>query len=164
MGGILIGRVVNTVGLKGEVKVLSYAENNSRFQSLPWIFTKDQQYEIENCRFQKQSVILKLKGVDTLEGAEKLKGQDVYFKEEFLEELPLDTYYVRDLVGLKVSLKDGTKTGILKDVLKGGAQDLLEIQMGEKIVLLPFVGKFIVDVDMKNRQIIIDPPEGLMEL
>lgn len=164
MDGILIGRIVNTVGLKGEVKVLSYAESNSRFQSLPCIFTKDKEFEINDCRFHKANVILKLKGIDNLKDAESLKGEDIYFKEEFLEELPQDNYYVRDLIGLKVVFKDGSEAGIIKDVLKGGAQDLLEIEMREKTVLLPFVGEFVPRVDMEKKQIIIDPPPGLLEL
>ncbi|NLB24770.1 MAG: hypothetical protein GX828_04980 [Clostridiales bacterium] len=67
-------------------------------------------------------------------------------------------------MGLKVVFKDGSEAGIIKDVLKGGAQDLLEIEMREKTVLLPFVGEFVPRVDMEKKQIIIDPPPGLLEL
>ncbi|HPD90205.1 MAG TPA: ribosome maturation factor RimM, partial [Bacillota bacterium] len=108
MDKIIIGKVVNTVGLRGEIKVYSYAESLERFQRLSQVFVGEESFDVENVRFHKNTAILKLRGIDSPEEGEKRRGEDVLFPAEELEDLPEDTYYIRDLIGISVYRREGT--------------------------------------------------------
>lgn len=99
MEKIKIGKIVNAVALRGEVKVYPYSDRKERFEELERILTeknkKMEVYPVEGVRYQKGMVILKLKGVDDRNAAEALKESDVLITEEDLPELPEDTFYVR---------------------------------------------------------------------
>ena len=106
MEKIKIGKIVNAVALRGEVKVYHYSDYKERFEELDKILVerrgKYEEYEIEGVRYQKEMVILKLKGINDRNEAEALKERDLYITEEDLRELPEDTFYVKDLIGCRV--------------------------------------------------------------
>ena len=88
-----------------------------------------------------------------------------HFTEDELPELPEDTYYIRDLIGMRVVTEDGAVLGTLSDVLQNTAQDVYEVQRaGEKPLLIPGVAAFIRQVDPAERTITVRLPEGLLEL
>jgi len=161
---IKIGQIVNTVGLKGEIKIYSFAENLQRFQDLEEIFVEDELFIIEKSRVQKNTVVLKLENIDSTEVAEGYRNKFVYIPEETLEELPEDAYYIKDLLGLEVYEKNGEKLGSVSDIIKGPGQDLYEIKGVDKTFLLPGVKEFILDIDLAKKRIIVDPPKGLLDL
>ena len=187
MEKIKIGKIVNAVGLKGEVKVYSYAGENDRFEKLDRIIAgssqsgssqsgsgqsgsgqsgggqsggakradckkpqSDMEFEIEKVRYQKNMVILKLRGVDDRNQAEALKDMDVFITEDDLEELPDDTFYVRDLIGCQVvDVNDGKKLGVVSDLIQNSAQDIYQIDLAEGgQALIPAVEQFIKNVDI----------------
>lgn len=132
MEKIKIGKIVNAVALRGEVKVYHYSDYKERFEELEKIIVvkkkSTKQYTIEKVRYQKDMVILKLKGVDDRNAAEELRESDIYITEEDLRELPEDTFYVRDLIGCKVVNAETEETlGEIADVLQNSAQDIYEI-------------------------------------
>ena len=161
---IKIGQIVNTVGLKGEVKVYSFAENPQRFEKLKEILVEDEVFIIEKSRVQKNTVVLKLEKIDSAEVAESYRNKFVYIPENELEELPDGDYYVKDLLGLEVYEKNGEKLGVVSDVMPGPGQDLYEIKGEDKTFLLPGVKEFILDIDLAKGRIIVDPPKGLLDL
>ncbi len=161
---IKIGQIVNTVGLKGEIKIYSFSENLQRFQDLKEIFVEDKLFIIEKSRVQKNTVVLKLENIDSTEVAEGYRNKFVYIPEETLEELPEDAYYIKDLLGLEVYEKNGEKLGSVSDIIKGPGQDLYEIKGEDKTFLLPGVKEFILDIDLAKKRIIVDPPKGLLDL
>ncbi len=161
---IKIGQIVKTVGLKGEVKIYSFAENLQRFEALKEIYVEEKPYKIGKSRFQKNTVILKLESIDTVEAAEGLRNKYVYIPEDDLQELPEDSYYIKDLLGLEVYDKNGDLLGSLLDVIKGPGQDLYEIKGLDKTFLLPGVKEFILEIDIAKKRIIVDPPKGLLDL
>lgn len=164
MEKILIGKVVNTVGLKGEIRVYSYAENLDRFQRIPFLLIEEETFTIESVRLGKGTVTLKLEGISHLKEAENLRGKMVYFSAAYLEDLPDDTYYVKDLLGLEVVDDHNKFLGIIKDIITGGSQDLYEISNGGKSFLLPNVEEFILEINLGKKQIIVSPPEGLLDI
>ena len=101
-----IGHIDNTHGLKGEMKVRNYSNNQKRFEELKNILVDVKgdyiEYAIENVRYQKDIVLLKLKGIDDIEQAEKLKGLSIYIKREDAQKLNDDEYYIADLLGSEV--------------------------------------------------------------
>ena len=92
MEKIKIGKIVNAVALRGEVKVYSYSDRKERYEELKEILVENKKgltpYEIQGVRYQKNIVILKLKGVDDRNAAEALKERDIYITEADLPELP----------------------------------------------------------------------------
>ena len=107
MEKIKIGKIVSAQGLKGEVKVYNYSDRPERYEELREIIlsgrkTPDRVMEIEKVRYQGNMVILKLKGIDDRNQSEALRDTDICITENDLKELPEDTFYVRDLIGMKV--------------------------------------------------------------
>lgn len=164
MEKILMGKVVNVVGLKGELKVYSYTDRNERFEELDQIWLDNKVYAIENVRYQNKVVILKLEGINDRNKAEEQRNKKVYIEESDLQELPEDTYYVRDLIGLSVVTEDG-ELGKISDVIQNTAQDLYEVKTAEgKKIYIPVVKEFVTDVDMENKVVKVTLPEGLLDL
>ena len=164
MEKILMGKVVNVVGLKGELKIYSYTDRNERFEELDQIWLDNKVYAIENVRYQNKVVILKLEGINDRNKAEEQRNKKVYIEEADLQELPEDTYYVRDLIGISVVTDDG-ELGKITDVIQNSAQDLYEVKTAEgKKVYIPVVKEFVTDVDMENRIVKVTLPEGLLDL
>lgn len=164
MEKILMGKVVNVVGLKGELKIYSYTDRNERFEELDQIWLDNKAYAIENVRYQNKVVILKLAGINDRNKAEEQRNKKVYIEEADLAELPEDTYYVRDLIGISVVTEDG-ELGKISDVIQNSAQDLYEVKTAEgKKVYIPVVKEFVNEVDMENKVVKVTLPEGLLDL
>jgi 16S rRNA processing protein RimM len=164
MDKIKIGQVVNVVGLKGELKVYHYTDYKERFEELTKIYLDNTLYKISNVRYMKDIVVLKLMGIDDRTEADKQRGKDLYIDIEDRRVLPEDTYYIFDLVGLKVVDENGTAIGTLCDVIQNTAQDLYEIEMENKNkFLIPAVEEFILNIDMNSRTMTVRLIDGLIE-
>ena len=122
-------------------------------------------YEIQNVRYQKNIVILKLRGVDDRNAAEALKERDIYITEADLPELPDDTFYVRDLIGCEVrDEKNGSVIGKIQDVLQGAAQDVYVITLlSGKETMIPAVAEFVKKVDMAQRIVTVALIPGFID-
>lgn len=165
MEKIKVGKVVNAVGLKGEVKVYCYTDKKERFEELGQIWLEEEVYPIVKARYQGNVCILKLGGIEDRDGAELQRNKDVFILESDLAELPLGSYYVRDLLGICVEDEQETRLGVLSNVLQNTPQDLYEIKMDSgKTFLVPAVKEFIVDIDMETRKMKVKLLEGLMDL
>ena len=99
MEKIKIGKIVNAVGLKGEVKVYNYSDSEEVYERTPEIYAGDRLLKVQNVRMQKNMVILKLSGIDDRNAAEAAKGTELFITEADLPELPEGQFYIRDLIG-----------------------------------------------------------------
>ena len=165
MEKIRIGKIVNVVGLKGEVKVYNYSDSSEIYETTDEVYVGDRLCRVENVRLQKNVVILKLEGVDDRDGAERLRGTFISVTEDDLPELPEGQFYVRDLIGMKAVEENGNVLGYVTDVLQNTAQDIFEIEddNGKKI-LIPKVDQFVLDIDSSKREITVRMIEGLRDL
>ena len=165
MEKIKIGRIVNAVALRGEVKVYNYSGYKERYEELDRIIVEGKAYEIEKVRYQQQMVILKLAGVNDRNAAEAMKNKDVFITEEDLQELPEDTFYIRDLIGLEVlDVETGEAIGRLKDVLQPSNQDVYVVKRPEgSDVLIPAVSEFVKEVNVKEGFVKVHLIEGMVE-
>lgn len=161
---IYVMQIVNTHGVRGEVKALHFTDGEMFFKKVKTVYKEDgTPVKINSWRFQKGAVLLNLESVDTMELAEKLKFTKLYAKKEDLPKLPKGEYYFFELIGLKVMLPDGEELGEVTDVIENNASNLLEIKKtdGEK-VLVPNIPVFVSKVDTDDGKIIITPIEGLI--
>ena len=169
MEKIKIGKIVNAVALRGEVKVYAYSDRKERYEELKEILVENKKgltpYKIQSVRYQKNIVILKLKGVDDRNAAEALKERDIYITEADLPELPDDTFYVRDLIGCEVrDEKNGSVIGKIQDVLQGAAQDVYVITLlSGKETMIPAVAEFVKKVDMAQRIVTVALIPGFID-
>ncbi len=161
-----LGQIVNTRGLRGEVKVNPYTENMERFEELENIIVKtkaeQKEYKIEKVSYSKNQVILKLKGIDHIDYAEKLRSGMILIKKSDLPPLEEGVYYLADLIGLEVYTEQGELLGKVDDIYNTGANDIYVVknELGMQ-KLLPGIDEVIKKVDLSNNKIIVNLIEGL---
>ena len=161
-----LGQIVNVKGLKGEIKVNPFTENINRFETLNKILIKlkneIKEYEIEKVSYHKNQVILKLKGIDTIEAAETLRNYYILINREDLEPLEEGKYYIADLIGLDVYTEEGKALGKVDDIYNTGSNDIYVVkdELGKQ-KLLPGIPEVIKKVDLENSKIIVNLIEGL---
>jgi 16S rRNA processing protein RimM len=158
-----IGFINNVRGLKGELKATHFCDYKEVYEELPFVIIDDKKYEIEYTKYHKEQVILKLASVETVYDAENLKNKTIYSPRENLPPLLNGKFYIVDLIGISVYLKDGTLVGKITDVIQNGPNDIYEIKdENNKTVLIPAVKEFIAETDIENKKIVITPIEGLI--
>lgn len=162
-----IGQIVNTSGLKGVMKVKPFTDDITKFSNLNTIYIlikKDlKEFEIEQARFSKNMVFLKLKGIDTVEQAEDYRNLYLKIKRDKDEKLEEDSYYIVDILGCKVITDEGRTLGNIADVFSTGSNDVYVVkdELGKQ-VLLPAIKDVIKKVDIKNKVITVHLLEGLL--
>ena len=162
-----VGQIVNTFGIKGFVKVYPYVNDVTRFNNLKYVYAKskkeEKKLEIEEVKYQKNMVLLKFKGVETVEEAEKLRNN--YLEIDRSDAIPLEEgeFFIADLIGLKVFLDTGEELGILEDIYNTGSKDIYVVndKLG-KSYLLPYIDEVIKKIDLDNSKIIVHIIEGLI--
>jgi len=105
-----------------------------------------------------------LKGIHTLDQARELTNQEIWLPEEDLLPLEGGQFYLHQLIGCSVVTKGGSSIGLVMDILLIKDNDLLVIRKGEKEIYVPFTESICKGIDLENKEIVIDPPEGLLEL
>ena len=117
-----IGQIVNTSGLKGVIKVKPFTDDITKFNDLETIYISVKkelkEFKIEQVRFSKNMVFLKLEGIDTIEEAEKHRNLYLKIKRDKAEKLDKDTYYIVDILGCKVYTDEQKELGIVDDVFR----------------------------------------------
>lgn len=166
----IVGKIVNTHGVKGELKVMPSTDDPTRFEQLKEIYVerkKLESYEIQSVRYHKGMVLLKLKGIDDMTTAELFKG--ALLKIDRKDSLPLeeDEYYIADLYGMQVYTYDEERyLGEIVDVIYTGSNDVYAVKKEDraKDLLLPAIKQVIKSVDVKQNRMHVTLLEGLEEL
>lgn len=172
-----IGKIVKPQGIKGEVKVLVTTSDINRFKSLKNVYlhideeASDETIlnnidikEVIEVKFLKDFVILKLKNVDSVEDAEKLRNMSLYVNREDSYKLKQNEYFLADLNGLVVKNIDNNEIiGKVTDILETKTQSILVIKNESKEVLIPLVDEFIKNIDLENKLIQVKLLEGMIE-
>lgn len=162
-----VGQIVNTNGLKGLLKINPFTDDITRFERLKTIFIEHKkellEFEIESVRYQKKQVLLKLKGIDTIEEAEKYREDYLKINRNKEEKLPEDTYYIVDLIGLDIYTENGELLGKLDDIFSTGSNDVYVVKNSEgKQILLPAISDVIKNIDLEQKKIVVNLIEGLL--
>lgn len=161
-----IGQIVNTYGIKGFLKVVPYTDDIKRFEKLKSVYieqkNKKEEAFIEEVKYSKNLVLLKIKGIDTIEQAEKYKNSIIKIDRKNAVELPENSYFIADLIGLDVYTVDGENLGKLEDIFRTGSNDVYVVknELGKQI-LLPAIESVIKQIDLDGSKIIVNLLEGL---
>lgn len=160
------GRAINTHGIKGVIKLESYCDTPRVLSKLPYIYIRSdglfRQFKVVHASAQKQFVLAKLEGIDTVESAEKLRGTVFYADRNDLS-LDEGSFFIADLIGLPVADADSGKVyGTLDDIINEGASDIYVIKTSSGEVMIPAVPEFVKSIEPENR-ILISPIPGMFD-
>ena len=164
-----IGKIVNTVGIRGEIKVYPTTDDIKRFELLDTLTVLQNEKRltlpIKAVRYHRNLVMLQLEGIDCVDSANALRGGIIVVDRANALPLSPGEHYVRDLIGLNVLDLEGEHLGVLADVLFTGANDVYVVKSdGKKDLLIPAIKECIISVDIDNGQIIVKLLEGLRDL
>lgn len=162
-----IGRVNNTLGLKGEMKVEPLTSYPEDYLDLKTIFVLEgeipREVKIKKLQLTKGKWILALEGVNRIEDAEKLKGQGLYLNEEDLVPLDEDEFFVHDLLHAAVYSEKDEYLGEVVDYFETGANGVCEVKNGEDSFLFPTTQEVLQEILKEENKIIIKVLPGLLD-
>ena len=165
---VTLGRITATQGKSGELRLrladCRLLEPLASSTVYVGKYNKFREYKVESLTSRHGAILIKLEGVDNLSQAEELKGLDVQVPEDSLGPLEEDSYYMYQLVGCAVLTRGRVRIGTVMDVLEAGTSDVLVVDREGREILIPFHRSICVEVDAVKKEIIIDPPDGLLEL
>ena len=161
-----VGQIVNTFGIKGFLKVNPLVDNNNQFKSFKTLYIQKknnvQELQVEEVKFSKNLVLLKFKGIETIEQAEELRNIYIQAKRSDIR-LEKGAYFIVDLIGLEVYTEEGELLGILKEVLQPGANDVYIVENeAKKEILLPAIPDVVKKVDIEGKKMIVRLLKGLI--
>ena len=166
----LVGRVARAHGLRGQVIVNPETDfPHERFQPGAELFVKcaDGQIDalsVSTVRFQHDRPVIGIRGVEDMNAAAALAGAEFRVPADRLAQLPAGTFYRHDLVGCGVETRQGRRIGVVKDVEGTMAGSRLVVDTASGQVLVPLAQEICTTIDPAGKRIVIDPPEGLLEL
>ena len=162
---ICVGAIAGAFGVRGEVRLKSFTAIPEDIAQYTPLETEDgtRSFSVKVTRQINNGLAARLSGVTTKEAADALRGTQLFVPRDRLPSLPDDEFYHADLIGLDVTDTGGAPLGRVLAVHNNGADDLLELSApGQKqTVLLPFTKAIVPTVDLAQRRIVADPPEGL---
>lgn len=166
METIRLGKIVNAVGLKGELKVYPYTDYKEKFEEINYVLIDKNPYDIEGVRYVKNMVVLKLEGIEDRERAELNRDKEIFILRKDAPALPEGSFYVKDLIGLTALDGEGRFLGRLSDVIINRAQDIYMVEPigGGQAFPVPAVEEFVKKIDLEKGVIYLELIEGLREL
>ena len=153
------GRIVNTHGVAGEVKIEVWLDSPQFMKRFPRLYLDGQALKLESGKVQKHFLLAKLAGVDDLNAAMALKGKTVYVDRDDAS-LPAGGYFVQDILGARVLDEAGTELGTLTEVLERPAHNVYVV-MGEREHLIPAIPEFVLKTDAEAGVITVRLIEGM---
>jgi len=162
---IPVGKVVKTHGVRGAVKILSYGETFATLGSGAKLIVlspggAEREITIAVLRGQRQGWIGEFEEIGDIEQAAALAGHDLCIPEDRLPTLPEGEFYHFQLIGLSVETTEGRSLGTLRSILETGSNDVYVVD-GEKELLIPAIEDVVREIDLQNKRIIVDLPDGL---
>jgi 16S rRNA processing protein RimM len=167
---IIVARAVRTRGLKGELVADVLTDFPERFAHVSKLTgvapnCERKQFELESYWFQKDRMVLKFAGCDSVEAAKALVGYAFGLPETERVELAKDEFYDWELEGCLVENTIGSAIGKVREVMRTGGVELLVVVNDEqREVFIPMAASIVIEIDVSQKKILIDPPEGLLDL
>ncbi len=163
---IKIGKILKTHGLRGQVSVLPLTDYVERFEEVGWVYIegiKGKLY-IKDVRYRPKDVLISFDGYNNITQVEQFKGQYLLIEEMQKRDLPRNTYYISDIIGLEAYTVDKRYLGKVVDILQAGSNEVYIIKdKDKKEIMIPAVREFIPEISLEEGKIIINPIEGMIE-
>lgn len=167
---IFVARTVRTRGLKGELIADLLTDFPERFERISQLqglgpTGEVQQLNLESYWFQNGRVVLKFSGYDSIESAKTLIGYKLGLPEAERVQLSAGEFYDWELEGCAVQIEHGSAIGTVREVMRTGGVELLVVEDETRHEhLIPMAQSIVVEIDLSRKRILIDPPEGLLDL
>ena len=165
-----VGKIVNTQGIKGEVRVISttdFAEERYKKGQVLHLFQDKKQpvaLIIRSHRKHKNFDIVAFEDHPNINDVEKYRDGILKVTGEHLTELPDNEFYYHEIVGLVVFDENGVEMGKIKEILSPGANDVWVVQRpGKKDALIPYIESVVKQIDLANKAVHVEIPEGLLD-
>lgn len=164
-----VGKIINTHGIRGDLKVLRVSDFDERFKvgNLLYLVTNEKvvrELEIDGHRIHKGFDLIHFKGLNNINDVEHFKGSTLKIKESQLTELDENEYYYHEIIGCEVFTTDGEDIGKVKEILAPGANDVWVVNQPKgKDILIPYIEEVVMEIDVVNKRIVIEPMEGLLD-
>ena len=164
---VALARVAKPRGIKGEIVADVLTDFPERFEGLERVSAlledgERRELKIEKCWFQNDRIVLKFEGIDSIEAANEIRNAEICIEEADAIQLEENEFYDWQLQGCDVVTVDSESIGKVRAVMRTGGTENLVVD-GDKEYLIPFAESICVEVDVENKRIMIDPPEGLLE-
>lgn len=162
-----IGKIVNSYGIKGFMKVVPYTDDITRFNQLKSIYieknSKRVPFRVEKVKYQKNLVLLKLEDINDINDIEQYKNCYIKIDRKDAIKLPKDTYFITDLIGVEVYTDENILLGNVVDIFPTGSNDVYVVkdELGKQ-VLLPAISEVIQSIDLENKKIVVHLIPGLI--
>lgn len=166
---VVVAEVVKPHGIRGEICMQSFADSPSLFDLVPELTLQKGRTtltrKIESWREHQGRLLVRLAGVNDRDAAEALRGYEVSVDARALPEPDDDEIYLHEIIGYAVNLSDGSPLGTLEGVLETPGHDawVIRAENGRE-VMLPAVPEFVLEIDVETQTVLVDPPEGLLDL
>lgn len=162
----LVGKIINTHGIKGNVKIYPYTDDPERFKDLDYLLVGDEfkELKIVDMFIQKGFVYVRFEGYEDINKILDFVNSNVYIYDKDRVKLPEDRYFISDIVNMEVHDMEGQLIGKVTDVIENLANDLFQVQKPSgKVFYLPARKEFIKEINVERKVIIIEPIEGLLD-
>lgn len=161
---IEIGKIVNTHGIRGEVKVQPWCDDPYIFDELEYLIIDGKEYDIIKNRLHKNCQIIQLDGITNMNDAELMRNKIVMIERDVLE-LPEGRYFVADIEGLTVREENGRVLGMVDEVIKTGSNDVYSLKdtFNHKPILIPVIDSVVLETNIDEGYITVRLLKGLIE-
>ena len=159
---IAIGEILTPWGVKGKLKVEVITDFPQRFASSSKVYVNQQPMTIDSCIWHKGKVIIKLNTIDSIEDAQRLRGQPIEIHHSQLQPLPEGQYYHFQLIGLEVCTTERELLGNITEILASKSNDTYVVHGAKGEILIPAIEDVVKSIDLDKGRIVIEPIEGLL--
>ena len=160
---LIVGRILAPWGIRGEVKVEVLTDFPERFAPQKVVYLNARPLEIESCRPHKQHLVVKLATIDSVEDAERLRGQDLTIPRSELYPLPEGQYYTFQIIGLDVLTTEGQYLGQVTDIMATAGNDVYIVEGEGGEILIPAIEDVVKSIDLKKGKMVIEAIKGLLD-
>jgi len=166
---ILLGKIVGTHGIRGELKVNAFAGDSSALLTVKSVLVQsgngmNDTMQVAGVRMSGKKLLLSLKGFSSINQVQHLVGRDLLITPEQLPPLDEDEFYWQDLIGLSVVTESGQVVGTLADIMETGSNDVYIVKNGHQEFLIPAIAEVVTNIDLTAGIMTISPLEGLLDL
>jgi 16S rRNA processing protein RimM len=165
---VAIAKIVRSRGLRGELVADVLTDFPERFDGLENVIGVSPDgtrtdLKIEDSWFQKDRIVFRISGFDSIEKADTLRGVEICIPESEAAELDEDEFFDWQLKGCEVETIEGERIGVVRELMRTGGTEILVVENAGREYLIPFAETICTDVDIDSKKIRVDPPEGLLE-